>query len=183
MSEESAVLLKNRDNTLPLNFNETRKLLIIGKDDMSYSPITGGTGSGRVDASFIQPPVNEAALRIGVEPFVSKEPAFDGPQRHCDETGNSCVIYGGGDCHDPSCIPDDWDYDATIIFVGAFTGEGSDRAYVGWKEEWTNMVSDFTAAGKKQGTPTIVVVSTPGMTILPWSSEVDAQIANFYAGE
>jgi len=63
------------------------------------------------------------------------------------------------------------------------SGEGSDRNGIGYTEEIEDMVYDFTAAGKKQGTPTIVVVSAPGMTILPWSSKVDAQIANFYAGE
>jgi len=36
------------------------------------------------------------------------------------------------------------------------------------------MVYDFEAEGKEKGTPTIVIVSAPGMTILPWSSVVDA---------
>jgi hypothetical protein len=88
-------------------------------------------------------------LRLGVEPFYSKEPGYDGPQRHCDETGNSCVIYAGADCHNPSCIPWDWDYDATIIFVGALSGEGWDRNGIGYTEEVEDMVYDFTDAGKK----------------------------------
>jgi len=131
LSEESAVLLKNRDNTLPLNFTESTNILIVGQDDITNSPITGGTGSGRVDASWVKSPVNELADRLCVEPFVSND-FVNGAQRHCDESGKSCVIYAGGDCHTPSCVPDDWNYDAAIIFVGANTGEGSDRSGIGY---------------------------------------------------
>lgn len=78
-------------------------------------PITHGNGSGRVDASWVQPPVNELAERLGVEIFDSTS---TGPQRHCDDSNNTCVIFAGPDCHNTTCIPEDWDYHAAIIFVG-----------------------------------------------------------------
>jgi len=123
LSEQSAILLKNEDKTLPLNFTKTKNILMIGQDDFVNNPITGGAGSGRVDASFIKTPVNELADRLGVDWFVSND---NGPQRHCNN--QSCVIYAGQNCHSHSCIPDDWDYDASIVFVGQGTGEGSDRS-------------------------------------------------------
>jgi len=45
--------LKNEDKTLPLNFDDDHKnVLFIGQDNLAMGPITGGAGSGRVDASF-----------------------------------------------------------------------------------------------------------------------------------
>ena len=84
------------------------------------------------------------------------------------------MIYVGGDCHLTSCVPADWEYDATLIFVGQNSGEGSDRGDIDYPQEVKDMVSDFTTVGRNKGTPTIVVVSAPGMTLLPWSNFVDA---------
>ena len=140
LAEESAVLLSNKDKTLPMDFNQYKNILIIGQDDITNSPITGGGGSGRVDASYIQTPVNELAVRLGVETFVSKDNEV---QRHCDATSSKCVIYAGGDCHDPSCIPSNWDWDATLIFVGQNTGEGSDRDTLAFTQETQDMCSSF----------------------------------------
>lgn len=107
-----------------MNFSDVNNILIIGQDDITNSPITGGGGSGSVIASHIQTPINEVAKRYGVQPFESKPNQV---QRHCDSTNSRCVIYAGGDCHTTDCIPDDYDYDAIIFFIGANSGEGGDR--------------------------------------------------------
>jgi len=45
VSENSTVLLKNEDGTLPLNFTETKNILMIGQDDLTMTPITEMGGS------------------------------------------------------------------------------------------------------------------------------------------
>lgn len=117
---------------------------------------------------------------MGVKPFVSDS---SGPQRHCDKSNSSCVIYAGGDCHDPSCIPDGWDYDATIIFVGANTGEGSDRGGIGFDSNTEDMCHHFASSNTAKGRKTIVVNSSPGGSAANWVHDVDANIFNFMAGE
>lgn len=45
------------------------------------------------------------------------------------------------------------------------------------------MVEEFAKFNKANGKKTVVVVSAPGETFLPWDTSVDAQLMNFYAGE
>ena len=67
LSEESVVLLNNRHKTLPLNFSMTTKVVIGCRDNQNgTNPRTGGDGSGKVTASYVQAPVNEMAERMGV---------------------------------------------------------------------------------------------------------------------
>ena len=129
---------------------------MIGENDMAMSPITGGGGSGRVDASYIEGPVNELAKRLGVEKF---EPNDQEVQRHCDKAGSTCVIYAGAGCHSVSCIPFRYDWDATIVFLGQNTAEGSDRndGGVQYGDDMTAMINGFARLGKHSDHKTIVV--------------------------
>lgn len=87
---------------MPIDFNKTNNILIIGNGDILTSPVTGGEGSGRVDASYIQSPVDELTKRLGVEAFTYTGEMV---QRHCDKDGIKCVIYAKGNDLTPSSIP------------------------------------------------------------------------------
>lgn len=145
-------------------------------DDMANNPITGGTGSGRVDASFEKTPLNELADILGIDHFEG----MDDAQRHCNE--EHCIIYHGSKCHSISCIPEEWTWDTSISFVGCNAGEGSNRN-VDFPDEVNNMIHDLAIHNKKTGAKTIVVISTPGAAVMEWTDFVDAQIQTFYAGE
>lgn len=56
-----------------MDFESYNNILMIGKDDMANNPLTGGEGSGRVDPSFVQTPVNELAKRFGIMTFESND--------------------------------------------------------------------------------------------------------------
>lgn len=74
LAEEGAVLLKNDDNTLPLDFEKYKNILILAQEDRANNnPYSAGDGSGHVSASYVQTPLNEIAERFGVDSFVSKE--------------------------------------------------------------------------------------------------------------
>lgn len=139
-------------------------------------PITGGAGSGRVDASFEQTPVNELAERLGIEKFESSDAA----QKNCND--KHCIIYHGSGCHSLDCIPSDWTWDVSLSFVGINSGEGGDRD-VGFSDEVNNLIHDLGLHNKKTGAKTVVVISTPGAAVLDWTPFVDAQIQTFFAGE
>lgn len=170
LAEESMVLLSNRDNTLPLNLSETKSILMIGQHDQAMNPITAGGGSGSVVASWVVEPVNEIAKRLGITPFQSNDNEV---QRHCDASDSKCVVYAGGGCHSPSCIPEHFDYDTTIIFLGYESTEGADRKQdqMYWDEKYQRMIKDFSRQKDKK---TIVVVSAPGDSVVPWENQVGA---------
>lgn len=169
ISQESAVLLKNDNKTLPLNFDQIKNILIHGQDDLANGPITGGQGSGRVDASFQKTPLNELADRLGIDNFERHDDA----QRHCNK--DHCIIYHGASCHNVECIPQEWEWDVSISFVGINSGEGGDRN-IDFPDEVNNLIHDLSMVNKQKGAKTVVVISTPGAAIMEWSDNVDAQI-------
>lgn len=173
-----------------MNLNETKSILIIGNGDVDVGdllsdPVTGGFGSSYVALDHVLSPVNELAMRMGVEPFDSDSGSKT--QRHCNKETGKCVIYVGTDCNLPSCVPKEWDWDATIVFLGQYTKEGFDRnatnGQVDFLDSTKTMINEFSYLNNKMGKKTIVVVNAPGESLLPWSEDVDAQLHTFYAGE
>ena len=70
LSQESTVLLKNDDNTLPLKFNNTlRGVLVLGNGKHAHDPITHGSGSGEVQSSH-----TKSFLTVMSEYMEVKEP-------------------------------------------------------------------------------------------------------------
>jgi len=190
LAEESIVLLSNKDKTLPISFNETQSVLIIGNGDENVGdlinePVTGGFGSSYVALDRVQSPVNELAKRMGVELF--DKDSGSKTQRHCNDETGKCVIYLGTDCNLPSCIPKDWDWDATLVFLGQYTREGYDRndttEEIDFSDSTKTMVKEFSYMNTKLGRKTVVILNSPGEVFLPWNKDVDAQIHTHYAGE
>jgi len=68
------------------------------------------------------------------------------------------------------------------MFVGINTGEGLDRT-CDFPDEVKDMVYGISAKAKETNAKTVVVVSSPGATVLEWSEVVDAQLMNYFAGE
>jgi beta-glucosidase len=68
LAEQSTVLLKNDNQTLPLSQNMTnKKILVIGSKNNTFIPVTSAQeNSGKVDASFIVPPAWVLSDRLGV---------------------------------------------------------------------------------------------------------------------
>lgn len=181
LAEEAIVLLSNKDKTLPMKLDDIKNVLIIGNGDHNFAdllsdPVTGGTGSSYVALNYVQSPVNELALRMGVEPF--EIDSGSKTQRHCNDDTGKCVIYVGTECNLPSCVPVDWEWDATFVFLGQNTAEGYDRDIKDGEIEYYNytqtMVNEFAYLNTKMGKKTVIVVNSPGESFLPWTDAVDA---------
>eukprot|EP00040_Diaphanoeca_grandis_P032533 m.197263 g.197263 ORF g.197263 m.197263 type:complete len:787 (-) comp32656_c2_seq1:40-2400(-) len=65
IAAESAVLLKNDNNFLPLS-KTTKVIAVIG--DQAQNPIVHGGGSGQVTADFVVTPLAELLARFGIPP-------------------------------------------------------------------------------------------------------------------
>lgn len=93
LAEQSTVLLKNDNQTLPLSQNMTnKKILVIGSRNNTFIPVTSAQeNSGKVDASFIVPPAWVLSDRLGV-PRIENTAA---PSQSCNEKNGNCLIYGG----------------------------------------------------------------------------------------
>jgi hypothetical protein len=111
--------------------------------------------------------LNELADRLGVDNFERHDDA----QRHCNN--DHCIIYHGASCHSYNCIPEEWTWDVSISFVGINSGEGGDRN-IDYPDEINNLIHDLALHNKKTDAKTVVVISTPGATIMEWTDLVDA---------
>jgi len=183
LNEQGVVLLKNDDNTLPLDQNKRQKLLILGEGEQAYYPTTHGTGSSDVwrTPDKVQSPLFEFCDRLGIKRFDN----IDYQETKCSGLFHkNCITYGGSKTNFPIQIVEGTDYDHTFIFIsGVMAGEDHERPMLGFSDETNSMISSFGKKNKKDGKKTIVVMSIPGEVTFPWKDDVDAIIADFYGGE
>eukprot|EP01040_Poterioochromonas_malhamensis_P002838 gene2838-3022_t len=156
IAAKSSVLLKNSDNTLPLNANELGSCIAVFGDD---STISGG-GSGHVNPAYI---VTPAA----------------GIQAVLNEAGSSTqVLYNDGkDITAATQLASSCD--TSVIVVATTSSEGSDRDNLSLGDDQNNLVSAIAAVSKRA----IVAVNAPGAVLLPFSNEVKGLFINWLPGQ
>lgn len=91
INEQSIILLKNDKGALPLNNSTKQQLLILGEDDMAYTAMSHGNGSGVVHSSYVQSPLFEFCDRFNVERFGN----ITDPETKCNAEKGNCITYGG----------------------------------------------------------------------------------------
>lgn len=153
------VLLRNEGNLLPLV--KSKKIAVIGLADAKAIYHAGGSGS--VEPSFVSTPlqgISQAAKALG-----------------------STVVFDDGLCTEKAAAIAQQS-DVTVVFLGTLSSEGSDRGSLSLDVgiDWTyqNELVDAIAA---QTSETVVVVTTPGAVLLPWSQKVKAILTNFMPGQ
>ena len=74
--------------------------------------------------------------------------------------------------------------DVTIVFVGTVSSEGHDRESLSLDTgvDWKNQNEVVDAIANKTS-ETVVVATTPGAILLPWSQKVKAILTNFMPGQ
>jgi beta-glucosidase len=157
LAEESAVLLKNANNILPLQLSKLSKIAVIGDFASEKYDLVAGGGSGHVKAMY-----KVSALQ-GIQNWTSGS--------HVQ------VIYAGND--QSKAVAAAREADVVVVVVAAFSTEGADRSTLGFGATQDALVSAVAAANMK----TIVVLHNPGAVLTPWKDSVSAILALGYPGQ
>jgi beta-glucosidase len=155
IAEQSAVLLKNRDNILPLDAKAIHSVAVIGR--FAGAALTGGSGSSMVKPLYTISPVEGLTNLLGP---------------------NVTVTYNAGtNLEEAAALAKS--ADVALVIAGNRDGEGRDRTNLSLPMNQDLIISNVIAANPK----TIVVLKTGGPVLMPWLDQVPAVLEIWYPGE
>lgn len=163
VAEGSMVLLKNKDNILPLK--KGAKVAVIG--ELAVSPRFQGAGSSVINPTKLDNALDELK-KLGVDVTYAK-----GYEKSKDEENEA--LFAEAEAVAKAA-------DTVLVFVGLteeFEGEGYDRINIEMPKSHNALVSKISAAN-----PNTVVVLAGGSVInLPWINEVKGLLNSGLGGQ
>lgn len=155
IAEQSAVLLKNNANILPLNVKAIHSVAVIGR--YANTALTGGTGSSSVKPLYTVTPLEGLTNLLGA---------------------NVTVTYNAGTNLDEAAAVAK-SADIALVIAQNRDGEGHDRPNLSLPTNQDSIISAVATANPK----TIVVLKTGGPVLMPWLDQVPAVLEIWYPGE
>ena len=209
-ASEGMVLLKNDNNTLPLNLEKGKKIALFGK--ISYHLIMFGTGSGGVRSYKYAITINQGLKDAGFEipnnmqkyykDYIEKikrenlvPPYFDTPKHRRDNgiKGNQAPPHFKNRLVAFSkekvvSIEEIKKYesmtDLAIITLGRSAGENYENGYLPITEIELNLVKNVSEVFRKAGKKVIVVLNVPGVwETASWRDYADAILLAWLPGQ
>jgi beta-glucosidase len=173
IEEESAVLLENTGNILPLSAASARSIAVIG-GHADVGVLSGG-GSAQVDA----PDGNAVNPTPGGSPWGKPIYFPSSPLRYIREqaTPNATITYDPGT--DPAAAAKSAAAaQFAIVFVTQYMMEGQDSATLSLPDKQDDLVAAVAAANPN----TIVVLENGGPVSMPWAASVKGILESWYPG-
>jgi beta-glucosidase len=162
-ARKSIVLLKNKENILPLNRKTIKKIAIIGK--LASTPNLGDYGSSRVYPPYVITPLEGIRKCAGndIEVIYNEGTNLEEAEKLASQS--DAVIIVGGYTHD-----DEGEY---------VVPEGGDRDSLRLHEEDEELISKITSVNKK-----CIVIMEGGSAIITeaWKDKVAAILMAWYPG-
>jgi beta-glucosidase len=155
VAEQSAVLLKNSANRLPLNASAVHSIAVIGPYAGVAHP--GGGGSSHVNPLYTVSPVDGIQRRAGSGVKVTSSDGVD--------TTAAAALAGSAD--------------VAVVIVGDVEKEGTDRPTLSLTGNQDDLVRSVVAANPR----TIVVLNSGAPVLMPWVDQVPAILETWYPGE
>jgi len=155
LAEAGTVVLKNKNNTLPLDTTKLSKIAVLGKVAHN-SLIYAGEGSGAVHAEYVVTPYEGIKTRAHA----------------------SIVEYKSGIILQEAILLAK-NSDVAIIVTGVQVKEGKDRVSLELPYEDDNLIWQVSLVQPN----IIVVVHTPGAALFPWEKDVPAIVESWYPGQ
>ncbi len=209
-AEEGMILLKNENNTLPLNLEKENKVALFGK--ISYYLIAFGTGSGTVRSYKYRVSINQGLQKAGFKVLKNMEasytdyiekirrenlvpPYFDNPKMRKDNgiKGNQApphfknrlVAFSKEKVLSKEEIKEyESQSDVAIITIGRSAGENYENGYLPITQielELVKNVSEIFHAAKKK---VIVVLNIAGVwETASWRDYADAILLTWLPGQ
>jgi beta-glucosidase len=164
---ESVVLLKNAGNLLPLNFNESKTVALIG--GFAKTPRYQGSGSSQVNPTRISSAYDELAKLAGKNVVLSYSAGFTEEGSTTDELIDAAVQQAKT-------------ADVVLLFAGLpgnYESEGIDRSSLDLPAAHNRLIESVLSVQ-----PNLVVVLMNGSAIaLPWADRVPAIVEAWLGGQ
>ena len=165
ISEQSTVLLKNSNATLPLERSKLRSIAIIGTN-ADAGMISGG-GSAQVDAPGRPPSKWNEHIWFPTSPLKAVSAKVPGATVSFDSGANPAAA---ADLAKKS--------DVAIVFASQWTTEGRDLTSLSLPDNQDALIAQVAAANPR----TIVVLETGTAVTMPWLDNVSAVLDAWFAG-
>lgn len=184
IAQEGTVLLKNKNNILPINLNQTQKILVVGENAIKMMTVGGGSSS--LKARYETLPLEGIKSRVGDAAEVLYTRGYVG-----DPTGEYNGVVTKQDLKDDRSADEliaeavkmakDADY---VIYIGGLNksdhqdAEDSDRKSLELPYDQDKVITELAKVNKH-----LVVVNISGNAVaMPWVNEVPAIIQTWYLG-
>lgn len=164
IADQSAVLLKNDQRTLPLNAKAIHSIALIGQGTFAGAAVTGGGGSSTAVPLFTVTPLQglqDALRRLGSSATVHQVIVNDDNSNLADAEAAAAKA------------------DVTIVMAGAMTSEGKDRPSLSLPNDQDTLISKVAAANPR----TVVVLKDGDPVLMPWLGQVPAVLETWFPGE
>ncbi|MCM3726617.1 glycoside hydrolase family 3 C-terminal domain-containing protein [Neobacillus cucumis] len=163
IAEQTAVLLKNEGNLLPLD-PSVDSIALIGKPTYVDAAVAGGGGSSRVSPLYTVSPqqgLQNTLEKIGSDAAITK------------------VTVAADNSNLNEAVAAAKDADVVILMAGVVTSEGRDRPSLSLPDSQDDMISAVTAANKK----TALVLKDGDPVLMPWVNEVPSILEAWNPGQ
>ena len=184
IGEEGIVLLQNKGNVLPIDLDQTKKILVVGENAIKMMTVGGGSSSLKVQRELS--PLDGIKQRVAGKAEVVYARGYVG-----DASGEYNGVVTGQNLKDDRTPEEliaeavkeaqDADY---VIFIGGLNKsngqdcEDSDREGLGLSYGQDAVISALAKTNKN-----LIVVNISGNAIaMPWVNEVPAIVQDWYLG-
>jgi len=184
IAEEGIVLLKNKNNVLPIDLNKARRIAVIGENAVKMMTVGGGSSS--LKAKYEVSPLDGLKKRVGANTEIIYARGYVG-----DSTGSYNGVVTGQDLSESrsadellaeACaVAKTADY---VIFIGGLNksdrqdSEGADRKSLSLPYNQDKLINELAKANKN-----LVVVNISGNAVaMPWVNQVPAIVQGWYLG-
>ncbi len=184
VADEGIVLLQNKNNVLPIKFNRTKHVLIVGENAIKMMTVGGGSSSLKVQREIS--PLDGLKSRLGSNVRVDYERGYVG-----DTTGSYNGVTTGQDLADKRTA-DQLIHDAVekakkadyVIFFGGLNKsdyqdcEGHDRKSYDLPYNQDRVIEALSRANKN-----FIYVNISGNAVaMPWHNKVPAIVQGWFIG-
>ena len=177
MAEECAVLLKNKNQLLPLE--ETQKILFVG--GFAEKPRIQGSGSSYINSTKV-PSIKELISERKNIRFVQGYEISAINSAFCSYAGAVQNEKKRENTLLNEAIEAAKNSDVTVIFAGLpgnFEAEGADRTHLNLPEEQNQLIEEIC----KIQPNTVIVLSNGAPISMPWAEDVSSILEMYLAGD
>ncbi|MDR0754878.1 MAG: glycoside hydrolase family 3 C-terminal domain-containing protein [Prevotellaceae bacterium] len=184
IAEEGIVLLKNDNNLLPIDIDNTKKILVVGEN--AVKAMTVGGGSSSLKAKYEISPLQGIRLRAGDKAEIKYVSGYESPavkpqdvkdaQEPQQKKINAEVLRN-------EAVEAAKNADA-VIFIGGLNKnngqdcEGDDRNSLELPYEQDALIADLVKANPE----TVIIIISGNAVAMPWVNQTPAIIEAWYNG-